>query len=128
VDWADSAMVLRRIGRPALEPLVEAMASAPTPEVARGAGWAYGGLAIDDLSVFVPGLRHPSPKVRKNSAYVLQCRGEAALSYAPELVGLLADPDTDVRQRAIWALQAIGPGVVPLRTHGVRPYGTAAPG
>jgi HEAT repeat protein len=31
VDWADSAIVLRRIGQPALEPLIEAMASAPTP-------------------------------------------------------------------------------------------------
>lgn len=114
VDWAVTGQLLRGIGRPALEPLVEAMASAPTPEVARRAGWAHCGLRIDDLSAFVPGLRHPSAKVRGNSAYVLQLKGEAALPYVPELIPLLNDSDADVRERAVWALQGIGPGVVPL--------------
>jgi hypothetical protein len=114
VDWATSASVLRRIGRPALDPLVEAMAAAPTAEVARRCGWAHSGLEIADLAAFVPGLSHPSPKVRANTAYVLQLKGEAALPHAPALLALLDDPDPDVRQRVIWALEEIGPGVVPL--------------
>ncbi|MFA1538284.1 HEAT repeat domain-containing protein [Actinomadura monticuli] len=114
VDWGTSASVLRRIGRPALAPLIEAMAAAPTAEVARRCGWAHSGLTIDDLSEFVPGLRHPSPKVRANSAYVLQLKGTDALPHAPALIALLDDPDPDVRQRAIWALTELGPDVVPL--------------
>ncbi|MEU8799585.1 HEAT repeat domain-containing protein [Spirillospora sp. NPDC048819] len=114
VDWGTSAMVLRRIGLPALAPLIEAMAAAPTREVARRCGWAHSGLKIDDLAAFVPGLRHPAPKVRGNSAYVLQLKGTAALPHAPDLIALLADPDADVRQHAIWALEGIGPDVVPL--------------
>ncbi|MGP4024015.1 HEAT repeat domain-containing protein [Actinomadura sp. 3N407] len=114
VDWSTGAVVLRRIGRPALDPLIEAMAAAPTREVARRCGWAHCGLEIDDPAAFVPGLRHPAPKVRGNSAYVLQLKGTAALPHAPDLIALLADPDADVRQRAIWALEEIGPDVVPL--------------
>ncbi|MFD0537040.1 hypothetical protein ACFQY7_28210 [Actinomadura luteofluorescens] len=83
VDWATSATVLRRIGLPALGPLVEAMAAAPTGEVARRCGWAHCGLEIADLAAFVPGLSHPSPEVRANTAYVLQLKGEAALPHAP---------------------------------------------
>ena len=113
VDSSVSGLLLREIGRPALEPLIEAIASAPTPEAARRAGWAYCGLKIDDLSAFAAGLQHPSPKVRGDSAYVLQLKGEVALPYASDLIELLVDPDADVRQRAIWALRDIGPGVVP---------------
>ncbi|MFB4306772.1 HEAT repeat domain-containing protein [Actinomadura sp. GTD37] len=114
VDWSTSATVLRRVGRPALDPLVAAMAAAPTAEVARRCGWAHCGLKIDDLSAFVPGLRHPSPKVRAGSAYFLQLKGAAALPHAPDLIAILDDPDPDVRQRAIWALKELGPGAVPL--------------
>ncbi|MEV3923233.1 hypothetical protein [Actinomadura coerulea] len=52
VDWAASATVLRRIGLPALGPLVEAMAAAPTGEVSRRCGWAHCGLEIEDLAAF----------------------------------------------------------------------------
>lgn len=114
VEWSTSAIVLRRLGRPSLDPLLEAIATAPTAEVARRCGWALCGLKLDDLSVLVPGLRHPSPVVRADVAYTLQLKGEAALPYAPDLVALLDDPDADVRQRVIWALQGIGPGTVPL--------------
>ncbi|NVI86450.1 HEAT repeat domain-containing protein [Actinomadura sp. BRA 177] len=114
VDWSTSATVLRRIGRPALDPLIEAMAKAPTTEVARRCGWAHSGLKIDDLSAFVPGLRHPSPEVRANTAYTLQLKGEAALPHASDLIALLDDPDPDVRQRVIWAIKELGSAVVPL--------------
>ncbi|URM95466.1 HEAT repeat domain-containing protein [Actinomadura madurae] len=112
VDWVTSAVVLRRIGLPALDPLIEAMATASSAEVARRCGWAHSGLEIDDLSVFVPGLGHPSPKVRDNTAYVLQLKGAAALPYVPDLIALLDDPDEDVRRRVVWALQEIGPGAL----------------
>ncbi|MDN3357741.1 HEAT repeat domain-containing protein [Actinomadura sp. DC4] len=114
VDWSVTGVLLREIGRPALEPLADAIASAPTPEAARRAGWAYVGLKIDDLSAFAAHLRHPSPQVRDNSVHVLKGRGEAALPYAAELIELLVDPDAEVRQGALWALKGIGPGVVPL--------------
>ncbi|RKS77102.1 HEAT repeat protein [Actinomadura pelletieri DSM 43383] len=126
VDWGTSAVVLRRIGLPALEPLVEAMATAPTAEVARRCGWAHCGLEIDDLSAFVPGLRHPNPKVRDSTAYVLQLKGTAALPYAPDLIALLDDPDKDIRQRVRWALQEIGPDVLPLLHEVRRSRGTRA--
>jgi HEAT repeat protein len=84
--------------------LVEAIASAPTPEVARRAGWAYIGLKVDDLSAFTAGLRHPSPAVRTDSAHVLKGKGEAAVPYASELIELLVDPDADVRRHALSAL------------------------
>ncbi|MGI5325334.1 HEAT repeat domain-containing protein [Actinomadura nitritigenes] len=114
VEWSTSATVLRRIGLPALRPLMDAMAGAPTPEVARRAGWAYSGLQIDDLAAFEPGLRHPSPEVRSDTAYVMQLKGERALPFAPRLIEMLTDPDGSVRQRAHWALEALGPQVVPL--------------
>lgn len=114
VDWSVAGLLLRKMGRPALEPLVGAIASAPTPEVARRAGWAYIGLKVDDLSAFAAGLRHPSPAVRADSAHVLKGKGEAVLPYASELIELLVDPDVDVRRHALSALQGIGSGVVPL--------------
>lgn len=124
VDWVTSAVVLRRIGLPALDPLIEAMATASSAEVARRCGWAHSGLEIDDLSVFVPGLGHPSPKVRDNTAYVLQLKGAAALPYVPDLIALLDDPDEDVRRRVVWALQEIGPGALSsCVTRGARPGG-----
>jgi HEAT repeat protein len=90
------------------------LATAPTAEVARRAGWAFLGLKVSDKARYVAALRHPHPKVRSNAAYVLQCLGAEATN-AEALVQLLADPDEDVRQRAVWALEAIGPDVIPLR-------------
>ncbi|MEO3827417.1 HEAT repeat domain-containing protein [Actinomadura sp. B10D3] len=112
VDWSTSAVVLRRIGLPALDPLIEAMVTASSAEVARRCRWAHCGLEIDDLSAFVPGLSHPHPMVRGNTAYVLQVKGAAALPYVPDLIALLDDPDEDVRRRVLWALQEIGPGAL----------------
>ncbi|MBO2450648.1 hypothetical protein J4573_26330 [Actinomadura barringtoniae] len=114
VDWVTSAVVLRGIGTPALGPLTEAIAAAPTREVARRAGWAFSGLQVDDLTAFLPALHHPHPRVRDNAAYVFQCRPEPALPYAAELLDLLDDPDDEVRQRTRWALEKLGPEVIPL--------------
>ncbi|TDB87609.1 HEAT repeat domain-containing protein [Actinomadura sp. KC216] len=120
VDWGTSAVVLRRIGLPALEPLVEAMVSASSSEVARRARWAHCGLEVDDVSVFVPYLRHSSPEVRSSTAYYLQLNAEAATPYAADLVALLDDPDAGVRQRAIWALDRLDSDLVVPLLHEVR--------
>lgn len=126
VEWSRPAVLLREIGDAAFDPLVEAMATAPNREVARRAGWAFCGLKVSTVERYLPALRHPSPKVRGDAAYVLQLRGKDARPYVPELLPLLADPEPDVRQRAIWALTEIGPGgVVPqlkrLRRKGKTP-------
>lgn len=113
VEWSTSASVLRGIGAPALEPLTEAIAAAPTREVARRAGWAFSGLETE-LESFLAALGHPHPRVRDNAAYVFQCRPEAALPHAALLIELLDDPDASVRQRTRWALEKLGPQVIPL--------------
>jgi hypothetical protein len=114
VDWSVTASVLRSIGDAAFDPLVNAIAAAPTAEVARRCGWAFCGLDVSGPEMYLPALRHPHPKVRDRAAYALQLKSDAALPYAPQLIELLADPDKDVRQRALWALTEIGSGVVPL--------------
>lgn len=126
VDWSLPAIALRKIGDAAFDPLVEAIATAPTPEIARRAGWAFCGLEVSDVERYLPALRHPSPKVRDNAAYVLQLKGKDARPHVPDLIPLLADTDADVRRRAMWALSEIGPGgVVPqlkrLRRKGSTP-------
>lgn len=62
VDWAASADVLRRIGEPALLPLVRAAATAKSPEVARRVGWALGRLQVADHAVYVLLLEHAHPR------------------------------------------------------------------
>ncbi|WP_437033827.1 HEAT repeat domain-containing protein [Streptomyces sp. enrichment culture] len=114
VDWAVPADVLCRIGEPALAPLAAAVASASSPEVARRAGWALGRLRVEDPAVFVPLLAHPHPKVREDALFAFRCRKEAALRFADRLLPSLGDPDRGVRQRAVWAFEAIGSAAVPV--------------
>lgn len=113
VDWTVSADVLCRIGEPALAPLAAAVASAPSPEVARRTGWALGRLRVEDMAVFVPLLTHPHPKVREDALFAFQCQGAAALRFTDRLLPLLGDPAQEVRQRAVWAFEAVGAGAVP---------------
>ncbi|MFG2819211.1 HEAT repeat domain-containing protein [Kitasatospora sp. NPDC048365] len=113
VEWTVSADVLSRIGEPALLPLAEALAAAGSPEVSRRAGWALGRLAVDDVSVYGPLLRHAHPRVREGALFAFQSRGEGALASVALLVPLLGDVESEVRQRAVWAFRAIGAGAVP---------------
>ena len=64
--------------------------------------------------MYADALRHPSPGARKQAAYALQVMKGDALPYAQALTGLLADPDPEVRQHAVWAFAAMGVGAVPV--------------
>ncbi|MEV4055972.1 HEAT repeat domain-containing protein [Amycolatopsis sp. NPDC049688] len=114
VYWGDSAGVLRRIGDPAFDPVLDVIVSPGTEEVRRRARWAFGGIEVSDLTRYADVLAHPDPSVRETAAFVLQNAGSAALPLAPALVPLLTDADEDVRQRGVWAFAGIGPGVIPL--------------
>lgn len=114
MKWDTCATVLRRIGDAAFAPLVDAIASAPTSESERRASWTFNGLQVSDRAIYVSALRHPSPKVRVCAAYTLQMMQSGALPFAEALADLLADPDSDVRQRAIWAFSWIGPDAIPV--------------
>ncbi|MFI6289601.1 HEAT repeat domain-containing protein [Streptomyces sp. NPDC051018] len=113
VDWTAPADILRRIGEPALLPLVQAAVAADSPEVARRAGWTLGRLKVPNHAVYVPLLEHPHPAVRSDALFAFQTQGEAAARFVDKLIPRLGDPEHDVRQRAVWTFEAIGPAAVP---------------
>ncbi|MBM2619251.1 HEAT repeat domain-containing protein [Actinoplanes sp. LDG1-06] len=108
VGWGDIGVVLRSIGRPAFGPLTEALVVAPTRETARRCGWAFMGFGADLLDDYIGALAHPDPVVRDNAALGIQYCRERGASAVPALVGLLDDPDEEVRQRVVRALGEIG--------------------
>ncbi|MFB9930347.1 HEAT repeat domain-containing protein [Amycolatopsis halotolerans] len=114
VYWGDPANVLRRIGDPAFDPVLDVILSTGTEEVRRRARWTFGGIEVSDLTRYAEVLAHPDSSIRDTAAFVLQNAGSAALPMAPALVPLLTDADEDVCQRAVWAFAGIGPGVIPL--------------
>lgn len=122
VDWADAGTILRRIGRPAFDPLVAAIASAPTDETRRRCGWAFVGFDASLVDRYAEALSHPSAHVRRNAALGIQYRKQAGLPALPALLPLLADTDEEVRQRTVWALGELGDGVLPA-LQGIRARG-----
>jgi hypothetical protein len=127
IDWGDSAWILRKIGDPAFDPLVSALAAATSKEVARRCGWAFSGLDVADKARYLTVLSHPSARVRSNAVYVFQNMKEQAGPYVPQLAMLLADDDADVRQRVIWAMGEIGAVALPVLRQ-VRSGGTSGRG
>jgi len=114
VSWSDAGIVLRGIGRPAFQPLVEAIAIAPTPETLRRCAWAFMGFGADLIDLYAQALSHENPRVREETALGVQYCKEAGLPALPDLLPLLADPDDEVRQRAVWAMAGLGEGVLPM--------------
>jgi hypothetical protein len=112
VNWAYPGEVLSRIGEPALVPLVDAVVSAASPEVERRAGWALGGLQVEDMTVFLPLLEHPHPHVRVSALTAFQGRAQSALPFTDRLLPSLGDPVEEVRRRAVTACAALGAGAV----------------
>jgi hypothetical protein len=113
VPWYRLTAVLRRIGAPAFEPLVAALAAAPTAEVARRCRAAFTFLDVPDQGIYRAALRHRSPAVRIGAAGAVQRLKALAEPYLPDLIPLLEDPDPEVREHAVQACAAIGPGAIP---------------
>ncbi|MDT0309088.1 hypothetical protein RM780_19285 [Streptomyces sp. DSM 44917] len=114
LGWSEAAFLLRRIGEPALMPLADAIAAAPSPSAVRRARFAFIGLEVPCLAAYAPAVCHPHPWVRESVAYAFQARGTGAADEAHRLVPLLADPVEAVRRGAMWALKGAGEGVLPL--------------
>ncbi|HTJ32629.1 MAG TPA: hypothetical protein VL738_05315 [Dactylosporangium sp.] len=114
VAWSTAALVLQRIGEPALEPLVGALAAAATTEVARRCSSTLGGLRAADGGRFAALLSHPAPRVRESAASALQDLRADVEPYLPALAGVLDDPDEAVRRRARLAIEAAGWLAVPM--------------
>jgi len=114
VDWSDAGVILRKIGRPAFQPLVDAIVIAPTPETRRRCAWAFMGFGADLIDLYAQALSHENPRVREEAALGVQYCGEAGLPALPALLPLLADPDGEVKQRAIWAMAQLGEGALPM--------------
>lgn len=122
VKWYDAGEALRGIGRPAFAPLVEAIAVAHTDETRRRCGWAFMGFGADLIDLYADAVSHPNPHVRAWAVLGVQNLKQAGLPALPVLLPLLADPDQDVRQRAIWAMAGLGEGTL-LELHRIRVSG-----
>lgn len=114
VEWYVSGHILEHIGRPAFEPVRDALAAATECEQRRRFSWAFAALKVDDPAMYLPALRHPSAVVRQSALSTFQRLGERAEPFLPALAESLADPDEEVRQRAVWTFQAAGQVAVPL--------------
>ncbi|GIH08272.1 hypothetical protein Rhe02_63390 [Rhizocola hellebori] len=114
VSWSDAGVILRGIGRPAFWPVVEAIAVAASPETLRRCAWAFAGFGAEVIDLYARALSHEHPRVREEAALGVQYCKEAGLPALPDLLPLLAAPDDEVRQRAVWAMAALGEDVLPL--------------
>ncbi len=109
VHWPAFMEVLRSIGRPAFEPIRQALAAATAVEETRRYQAAFQGLtglAPEDYSA---ALRDPSPAVREAAVEVFAGAGRLR-----ELTEVFADPSQKVRRRVMRAFGAAGEDAVPL--------------
>jgi HEAT repeat protein len=112
----NAALVLGKIGTPAVEPLQKAFAS-PDSDVRFYAVWSLsfiGPRARGATPVLVKALKDPAPDVRRKAAYALsQVDADPALVVGP-LVSALGDSDADVRQTAAASLPKMSKAAVPV--------------
>src|SRR5262245_15415378 len=108
VDWADAGFILRKIGKPAFGPLVDALASAPTTETRRRCGWAFVGFGEQLVDEYAGALLHESRHVRQNAALALGYIKDNFEPVIAALLPLLADPDQEVRDRVAWSFGEFG--------------------
>ncbi|MGA5818047.1 HEAT repeat domain-containing protein [Kitasatospora sp. NPDC094028] len=113
VDWLLPSDVLRRVGEPALRPLVRAAENAGSREAARRVAFTLSGVEVADIAAYLPLLDHPHTGVRTCALSAFKGRGEAAAGFADRLIPLLGDRDGTVRERAVLAFRAIGTAAVP---------------
>lgn len=112
LDWGRAGTLLRQLGDTAFCAVRDAVAADLPKEPARRARWTFGGFFGEHWDRLMESLEHPSADVRAGAALCLQRMDAEALPATDALIRLLGDGDPDVRQRAVWALEEIGPGVL----------------
>ena len=118
--YEDSALgssyleTLWRLGDAALWPVVQAIADGEDHAQVVHAGSALAGLQVSNRRVFVEPLRHPSAAVRDRTLIVFEEMGPAGVEFASDVLPLVGDAAGQVRGRAIYALKAMRPEVVPV--------------
>jgi HEAT repeat protein len=113
-----TAIVLGKIGKAAVEPLTRVLAS-PDEAVRFYAVWGLafvGPQAKTAESAVIKALKDKSAQVRRKAAYALGRIDPDAEEAATALVGALEDKDEDVRQAAAASLPRIGKRAVPVLT------------
>lgn len=125
VDWFRIKQLLHAIGPAAHDDVLAALETARDEETRRKVSAAFTGLG--GVERYVEALAHPSATVRESAAVGIQSACSVVFDRTPAyrgdiapvieaLVPLLADPDPDVAQRALWVLPMLGDGVLePLR-------------
>ncbi|MEV5707395.1 HEAT repeat domain-containing protein [Actinoallomurus sp. NPDC052274] len=112
LDWARAGSLLRELGDAAFCAIRDAVATDLPEEPARRVRWTFGGFFGEYWDRLLESLEHPTADVRECAALCLQRMGAKALPATGALIPLLGDPDPSVQQRAIWALEELGPGVL----------------
>jgi hypothetical protein len=112
IDSGLCSDVLRRIGEPAIAPIVEAIAADPGYEISHRLRRTFTTVEVSDLAAYAPYLAHPHRAVRENVLAALQ--GRIAVPEVAIVLPALLDVDEDVRQRARWVLRELGEDVLPL--------------
>ena len=124
--WSEPAWILRQIGDPAFNALVETIASGASSEVRRRAAWTLNGLKVSGPAALTPAFTHSDPQVRASAAIRVQFLGPEGIAYLDLVLSLLGDQDENVRQRAVWTLAALGEQAVPALTSIRRSASTGA--
>jgi hypothetical protein len=102
-----------RLGERAAAGVIDALSRVTTRSELVDAGMALEALALPPAR-YLPALRHPSASVRERTLCVFQSLHAGALPYAADIVPLVADPDQETADRALFILNELGPAVLPV--------------
>ncbi|MER6619612.1 hypothetical protein [Streptomyces sp. NPDC000931] len=125
VDRFRIKLLLHAIGPAAYDDVLAALETVRDEGARRRVSAAFSGLGA--VERYVEALSHPSAAVRESAAFGIQSACSVEFGRTPAyrgdiapvieaLVPLVADPDPDVAQRALWVLPMLGDAVLePLR-------------
>lgn len=105
---------LQRIGPAALGLVGAELESAQPQRDSRRWLDVLSGKGTAVLPIYTRALKHPAADVRSTALLGIARLESRALPAARDLVGMLDDPDHQVRRRVLHALAAIGAGAIPL--------------
>lgn len=110
--------VLKGIGRPALQALLEFIQAHEGADLRRGlrALWELEETAAPAIPRLAGLLKSADPEVRMKSAHALGRIGPACAAVLPDLLGSTLDPDAGVRSSAAYALERSGVAREEVRT------------